>query len=192
MNDLKDLLSGGTNNEIDKKLYEEQLDALNNELIIALPVLRQLFNSIKEGNNTELETRNVTVAVPPLFWQVYDKVIEIFKIRDQFGLNDIEDPNVKIQESVSKLYKTKTNIDISEILVSQLMLDTILSFAIQVASADVVSRISEAIKNNDMETVTKLLEGLAGDINELDNSDDDSETWNINNWYYSFFNKAIS
>lgn len=176
MTDLKAFLTGTKATDAEQKTYLEQLDQINQDLIAALPHIRQQFTAIEKGDDVELETRQINLAVPKLYWDTFEKVVKVFQLREEFQIKNTEDVLDQIQDTVIEGYRAKTDLILSEILLSQFMLDTVIGFAVYVTQTQLASTIQNALKNNDPEVLLQVLDGLQRrSLNEPDDSDDDTE-----------------
>jgi hypothetical protein len=176
MTDLKDYLTSNGPTEEEQEVYDKFLQRGNDQLLNDLPELRKRFKALKDGNAVDLKTRSVKIAIPEKYWEVFERVVEMFELRDQYGIKDKEDMVDQIQDNVAKVYRENTSLNLAEILISQFMLDTIIGFATHVARARLLEKVQEAIENNDTETLVKLINIVQKEgIDEPNDPDDDTE-----------------
>lgn len=179
MTDLKDFLTGSEPTDVEKQAYHDKLQQVNQALVDALPRLRELFGHIKEGEGAALETREIKIAIPKEYWDSFDRVIEVYQLRDEFDIRDPEDEADRVQDNVAKVYKDGApTLSIAEVLMSQFMLDTVMGFAIHVARAEMMAKVQTAIESGDPEALVRLLKSITNGetLDEPNDEDDDSET----------------
>jgi hypothetical protein len=183
MTDLKDFLTGSAPTDVEREAYGRKLEQVNQALIDALPQLRDLFGNIKDGKDgVQLETRRINIAIPKAYWDSFDRVIEVYQLRDEFDIRDPEDEADQVQDNVAKVYREEApSLSIAEVLMSQFMLDTVMGFAIHVARAQMMEKVQVALESGDPEALLRLLKNITNaetveGLNEPDDEDDDSET----------------
>jgi actin-like ATPase involved in cell morphogenesis len=115
--------------------------------------------------------------MPSIYWEALDKVVEIYQLREEFNIKISDTEADQIQDNIMKTYQEKTKSSLIEIMVSQFLLDTLLSFTIQVAKNQLLDRLQSIIDSNDPEALLRLIQSHSGELtDESDDPDDDSET----------------
>lgn len=177
MDKVKDFLTGESN-EIEEKVYTAKLAEVNRELVDSLPTLQSQFNSIKAGEQTNLEVRSVSVSMPAAYWKAFDGITEVFQLREEFNIRDADDHIDEVQDNVMKALNSENNLTLRDVLMSQFMLDTVLGFAIHVARSQFIDKIQSALESDDPEALARLAKSfqMGALPDEPDDSDDDSET----------------
>lgn len=175
MNDLKDFLTS-TVTPGEAQEFNDRMKEINEQFVSQAPVLTELMTNIQQGKDTELETRSFQVSMPPSFWRAFEAFAEVFEKRVDYGIHDPNDPADVIQDNITKVF-SKVTTNAQTIVLSQMILDAMMSFTATMHKAKFLEGLEKAISSGDPTQIVNYLKSQHGEHIELitDDSDVDSE-----------------
>jgi hypothetical protein len=179
MTNLKDFLTSNTPTDTELTVFRKELRSVSQFLFNKLNELKQSLDNLNNDvNDIKLEARQITVAMPSVYWEVFDKIISIYVMRDELSIPS-PDEDDQLQDNILKLFREQApNLVMGEIVISQFILDAIMDFTLHIARSELTDRLQAAIESGDSEALIQLLKNNTNlnleAINEPDDDDDDS------------------
>lgn len=176
MSAIKEFLTGEQLSPSEVEVAGKKLENLNKEFLTALPEMKKQLVYLTTEQPVEMETRQLTITMPRLYWQMSEKLVECYALSRQI---DAESKETATEKIVSAAFNVDGKMTTEEILLSQNLVDALLSYASDIAKTELMIEFSEAMKAGDTETVMKVIQKMTEiQMNPVVSEDNDDPTKN--------------
>lgn len=161
MTSIKDFLTSPKLTEGELEELNKNIKTVSQEVIDMVPEMKEHITHIKEGEARDLETRQINIAMPKIYWDALDKVGALYGVIEEGAIASNLAKDL-VQKKIMDNFIQEQKLDVKSTLLSQVTIDSILGFCKDIAYMELMIQYKEAFDKNDITAMKNVLVKLTG------------------------------
>lgn len=159
-----------TASESELLAIKEKADNAKAILVNNLLLILSSLQKVQTHQAIDLEVKTVRIGMPKSFWDNFEAITDLFSLR-----SETEEPLINhddVQDNILATFNKETDLEMSEILFSEFMLDSITDFTTNFARNEAANELREYMATGSpeklaaAESILKILNPNFGKIND--------------------------